>query len=150
MADLSFKYDSVKGFADIGIADGDFVFGDDLETAVGLSLFTDRRASNAEIKEFQSGITDRQSRHGYWANTYRDFVQGSGMWLLSRSKKQELTRSRAESYALESLQWLKDDGIAASVDVSASFIGASALDITIGITKPSGEDLNYKYQFAWS
>lgn len=150
MSDLSFKYDKEKGFADIQTAVGDFVFGDDLETAIGLSLFTDRRASSQEIKEFQVGIIERQSRRGYWANTFRDVPQGSGLWLLYRSKKQAITRARAESYALESLQWLKQNGVAASVDVTATLTGASGLDIAVRVIKPSGEDLNYKYQFVWS
>jgi phage gp46-like protein len=150
MSDISFKFDSDKGYADIQTADGDFVLGDPLETAIGLSLFTDRRATNQEIREFQTGIIERQSRRGYWANTYRDFTQGSGLWLLSRSKRQEITRSRAEAYALECLQWLKQDGVAKSVDAFVSLSGQSGLDIQIRITKPAGEELNYKYQFVWS
>ena len=136
-------------FADIKIANGDFVLGDDLETAVGLSLMTDRRATTAEIAEFQSGITDRQSRRGYWANTFRTVPQGSGLWLLSRSKHAELTRSRAEAFALESLQWLKDDNIAQEISVVATLKGKSGLDLTVRVLKPSGEDLNYAYQFVW-
>ena len=120
-----------------------------LEVAVGLSLFTDRRASESEINEFQSGITDRQSRRGYWANTFRNIIQGSGLWLLSRSKRQEVTRSRAEAFALTSLQWLKDDGIAQDVEVQATLTGRTGLDIQVRVIKPSGEDLNFKYQFVW-
>ncbi len=149
MGELSFKFDKDKNFADIQIVGGDFLLGDDLETAIGLSLFTDRRATSAEIKEFQSGITDRQSRRGYWANTFRSIDQGSGLWLLSRSKRQEITRSRAEALALESLQWILSDDIAEAVDVVATLSGASGLDIQVRILKPSGEDLNFKYQFVW-
>ncbi len=149
MSDLSFKFSKTAGFADLAIENGDFKLGDDLETAVCLSLFTDARASDAEIREFQEGILERQSRRGYWANDFRDIKQGSLLWLLSRSKRLELTRSRAESYAVQALQWLKDEGIAQSVDVTATLFGASGLDLAISITKPSGETLNYKYQFAW-
>ena len=120
-----------------------------LEVACGLSLFTDRRATVAEIKEFQTGITERQSRRGFWANTFRSFSQGSGLWLLSRSKRQEITRSRAETYAIESLQWLKDDGIAQDVEVEAALSGRSGLDLQVRVLKPSGEELNYKYQYVW-
>ena len=150
MSDMSFVYDSEKGFADIAIADGDFVLGDDLQTAVGLSLFTDRRATNSELVALQAGIIERQSRRGYWANAFRRYTQGSGLWLLSRAKRQEIARSRAGTYALECLQWLKQDGIAKGVDADVAFFGSSGLDIAIRITKPSGEELNFKYQFVWS
>lgn len=149
MADLSFTYDQTKTYADISVSGGDFVLLNDLETAVGISLFTDRRATDQEIKEFQYGIIERQSRRGYWANTYRNVTQGSGLWLLDRSKRQEVVRSNAEVYAASALQWLVDEGIAASVDVSAEFFGASGLDLSVSITKPTGEDLEYKYQFVW-
>ena len=149
MADLSFIYDKEKGFSDIGISGGDFLLGNDLETAICMSLFTDRRAKDEELAEIQTGITERQSRRGYWANAYRRFEQGSGLWLLSRAKRQEIVRVRAESDALKSLEWLKREGIAQDVAVSASFVGASGLDIKVSVSKPSGEELNYKYQFVW-
>ena len=149
MADLSFVYDADKGFADLIIQDGDFLTGNDLETAIGLSLFTDRRATDSEISDFQTGVLGRQSRRGYWANSYRDTPQGSGLWLLSRSKHVELTRSQAESFASDSLQWLVNDGIASSVDVVAALDGASGMSLSVSVAKPTGEDLNYKYQFAW-
>lgn len=149
MSDISFKFDKGKNYADIQIEGGDLRLGDDLETAVCLSLFTDRRASSAEILDFQKGIIERQSRRGYWANDFRDIKQGSALWLLSRSKRQELTRSRAEAYASEALQWLKDEGIAKEISVEATLFGASGLDLQVHIIKPSGESLNYKYQFVW-
>lgn len=102
-----------------------------LETQVITSLFTDVEATPDEIRA--AGL---ELQRGWWAeaDSLRDRPRmGSKLWLLSRGKTTLQTLRRAEVYARESLQWLVDAGVAASVEVLASrprpgFIG---LDITI-------------------
>jgi phage gp46-like protein len=148
MADLSFKYDSEKGFADISIVNGDFKIGDELETAVGLSLFTDRRSTASEAQIIQLTVQGRQSRRGYWANTFRPVAQGSGLWTLERAKSIPETESRARRYCNDALNWLIADGIAKDVSTTASIDG-DTLSILVSITKPTGENAEFNYEFAW-
>ncbi len=119
-----------------------------LQIAVELSLFTDRRATADEIEDFQPNAQRRASRRGYWANTFRDYVQGSGLWLLERAKKTATTLSRAQTYATTSLAWMVTEGVAKSVNASASFDG-DALILIVTITKPDGQEEGFRFQFAW-
>lgn len=119
-----------------------------LQVAVEMSIFTDRRATTAEIQQFQSGIQERQTRRGFWGNTFKDYTQGSGLWLLEREKKTNETLSRAKVYCNDSLQWLVDGGVVESVETETSFDG-DALIITVSITKPDGQPAGFKYQFTW-
>jgi phage gp46-like protein len=148
MSDISFIFDSDKGHSDIQIVGGDFLLDDTLQTAVEISLFTDRRATTSEIQTFQRGIQERQSRRGYWANFFKEFAQGTGLWLLQREKKTQETLSRAKTFCNDSLNWMVQEGIVALVSTETSFDGA-ALVIVVSITKPDGQEAGFKYQFAW-
>jgi len=161
--DIAYLYDSEKGFSDMKIIGGDFLLCDSprfdpttskdilkssLQVAVELALFTDRRATTEEIRDFQQGRIERISRRGYWANTYKDNRQGSGLWLLSRAKRTQTTLSKAETYCTDSLQWMIDVGVIESVDPSASYSG-EALVLQINITKPDGQGYEFRWQFTW-
>ena len=148
MADLSFIYDQDKRHNDIKIVGGDFLLSDEIETAVELSLFSDRRATLDEIQTFQSGVRERQSRRGFWANTFKEFSQGSGLWLLQREKKTASTLARARKFCTDSLQWMADEGIVASITPTVSFSG-DALVIHVAVVKPDGQDGTFKYQSSW-
>ena len=61
------------------------------------------------------------------------------------------TLLKAQDYAAAALQWMIDDGIAKSVDVSAERGGADQLNLTVTIQKPSGADLiGMRFQDIWS
>lgn len=107
-----------------------------IETLVLLSLFTDVEATPAEIAA--AGLDQQR---GWWAHA--DSVRapetpkmGSKLWLLSREKTTLATIRRAEGYALESLLWLKGQGIAAKIQVVASRPRAGWLGLEITITRP--------------
>ncbi len=53
-------------------------------------------------------------------NDDRPVPLGSRLWLLAREKQLPAVMRKAEAYARQALQWLIDDGIAASVSVTAS------------------------------
>lgn len=104
-----------------------------LETQVVASLFTDVEATPEEIRA--AGL---ELQRGWWAeaDSLRDPDRprmGSKLWLLSKGKTTLQTLRRAEVYARESLLWLIDAGVAASVEVLATRPrpGIVALDITI-------------------
>ncbi|MCV5591620.1 phage GP46 family protein, partial [Escherichia coli] len=83
---------------------GDIVCGNDLQTAILISLFTDRLAD-------ASDETDDGNRRGWWGDLEQDYRVGSRLWLLRRQKLTTQVALKAEAYAREALQWLKDDGV---------------------------------------
>lgn len=113
---------------DWAIKDHDLAPDDGLETAVILSLFTDRRARQDD--PLPDGSEDRR---GWWADAYHpaplgappgegnDLI-GSRLWLLEREKDTQEVVNRARDYAEEALQWLVEDGIAEQIEVMAGWV----------------------------
>ena len=132
---------------DVNVLTDDLETDEGLETAIILSLYTDRRVDTQELPP------EEKSRRGWFgdllAQTPGDFI-GSRLWLLDRAKVSDDTRNLAEDYAQEALQWLIDDGVADSIDVSASFDKNNALAIQCIITKPNGDALPFQYESPWA
>jgi phage gp46-like protein len=115
--------------------DGNFVSNELLNTAVMISLFTHRRADDDDVLP-----TSNPNRGGWWGDVYAEVDGdkiGSRLWTLSRSTLSQSTLNLAREYALESLQWMVDDGIAASVNASTFSPGQEILVIEVDITKPT-------------
>ena len=97
--DIALRFDPERGYYDLAFEE-DLATDPGLETAVVLSLFTDRRALPADA--LPGGGNDRR---GYWADAFSERLQGSRLWLLSREKELESVRRSAEVYAQEALAW---------------------------------------------
>lgn len=119
---------------------------DGLETAVVISLFTDRIAQRDDV------LPDPSSgRQGWWGDAFSDKDAdkiGSRLWLLSREKQLSSVLSRAREYAEESLQWLVEDGIAKGVSVTTEIVRTGVLGMLIVIDRP-GNPTTYTYQYLW-
>lgn len=117
-----------------------------LVRAVVVSLFTWRRSNDDDA-------LPGSDRMGWWGDSYAltpaDKI-GSRIWLLSRSTLggQQVTDLRA--YAIESLQWLLDDGVAAQIDVSAVRNGLDRIDMVINITRAVGGAVSLRFDNVWS
>ena len=145
--DMALVYDPVAVKADIALSGSDALVDHGLQTAVILSLFTHARANTDDV--LPDGGDDRR---GFWADTYSELQDdnfGSRLWLLSREKQTGDVLNRAREYAQESLQWLIDDGVAASVDVNATWARTGVLSLQTIITKPSGDNLTYQFEQLW-
>lgn len=132
---------------DIRVVNGDLESEPTLRSAVLLSLFVDRRATDEELAEF--GLEGEDPR-GWWGDSFPTLegdVYGSKLWLLRRGKQTEQMRTRAETYARDALAWLLEDGIALSVDVAASYPRMGLLGLEVGITKPANPA--ERYGFVW-
>lgn len=144
MSDIALK---IKGESfGIAIQDGDFEKDEGLETAVILSLFTDRRVTDEELPQGQT------YKRGYWADKYSSVngdQYGSRLWTLGREKRQIEVLRRAEDFCKEALNWLIEDGVASSITATASFTEgtSNAWQIEIAIQKPSGR--TSRYQLIW-
>lgn len=143
--DIQVSQDAEYNF-DISVNVDDLATDEGLRTAVIISLFTDRRVETDELSP------EDKSRRGWFGDLYADPVGdliGSRLWLLKRAKASDETRNLAEDYAQEALQWLIDDGVADSIDVSAAFDKNKALALTCIITKPNGDALPFQFESFW-
>lgn len=142
--DIALKYDADAKVFDLAIVDGDLATDTSLETAVLLSLYTDRRALDEDV------LPDEGSdRRGWWCDAYSDRPHGSRLWLLSREKELEEVLRRAEDYAREALAWVIKDGIASSVDVEAIHLRRGVLQLIVGIQRSSSTVLETRYEYVW-
>jgi phage gp46-like protein len=134
--------------ADLSIVENDLETDGGLETAVILSLFTNRRADDTDVLPDEAAV-DRQ---GWWGDASpaptTDRI-GSRLWLLGREKQRAVILERAQSYAIESLQWLLTDRIASSVDVTAEITRPGWLGLQINIDRPVGQPAVFRYDYTW-
>jgi phage gp46-like protein len=130
---------------DLVMEAGDLALDDGLNTAVLVSLFSDRRA------EPHDELPDHgESRRGWWGdglNNDNDRL-GSRLWLLVRRKQTPETRQLFEDFTREALAWLVADSLAAKVDVSAAWAARGVLVVAIVIHRPTGEA--EKFEFTWN
>lgn len=142
MSDIALLWRDVD--ADAVVTDGDILTDDGLQTAVVISLFTDRRADPDD--RLPEGETDPR---GWWGDLNEDIQTGSRLWLLRREKQLPAVRQRAEDYCREALQWLIDDEIASSVTVIGSWLRRGVLALHIVIHRPGQDDINYRFSYNW-
>lgn len=120
---------------------------DGLETAVVLSLFTDRRALADDP------LPASADRRGWWADGTGDDARdriGSRLWLLWREKQMPSVLVRARQYAEEALAWLVTDGVARSVDVLATNPRREVLALEVGIVRPNAPPVRFRFEQFWS
>lgn len=122
---------------------------DGLQTAVILSLFTDRLADAGE-----AGVA-ATARRGWWGDAYAEAQGdriGSRLWLLAREKRTTAVLVRAELYAREALQWLIDDGVASKVSTLAEAQGAQGdvLALAVEITRSATPVVRFRFESFWS
>lgn len=139
MTDLLLTWDPAEFAADLSIEANDLAADDGLETAVLLSLFTDREAAPGDV--LPEGETDRR---GWWGDAFPTVEGdkiGSRLWLLGRAKATPDVLSRAQEYAREALEWLVEDRVALKVDVTTEFLtGNRGLGIAVEIYRPGKND----------
>lgn len=137
---------------DLSTGNNDLVTDAGLETAVLISLFTDRRADDDD----ELPDPDNPDRRGWWGDLITDIPEdkiGSKLWLLERSKTTEQTLVDAERFIKESVQWLIDDGVASSIDVIVERQGEpdwTILAFQIKIKKLDGRIISVNFDNRWT
>jgi phage gp46-like protein len=128
----------------VGPAGGDLVLGgtglefdSGLATAVLASLLADARARPEDV----AGDPRQGWRRGWWPDTDSDRF-GSRLWTLARAKRVPEVLRRAELIATEALEWLRRDGIVASLEVLAEFDSHGQLALRV--------ELRRGFQRRWS
>jgi phage gp46-like protein len=120
-----------------------------LETAVIISLFTDRRAS-AEQMPVELPQDDLR---GYWgdiSNATPSDQTGSLLWLLAREKQLPQILGRAQQYCREALAWMVEDLVATRVEVTAEFVAQGWMLILVDIFRPTGSPVRYRFNYEWA
>lgn len=130
---------------DIVLEGLDLARDDGLETAVIISLFTDRRATPEQLP----AGTSADDLRGYWGDVGSNDQTGSHLWLLSREKQTPQTLARAQQYCREALAWLIEDRIAIRVEVGAAYVATGWMQIDIAIDRPDGL-IQYRYNYEWA
>jgi len=147
LGDLALTWDVDRGDADLELVDGDLGVDRGLTTAVLLSLFLDRRAEADDVPP--SG--DPNDRRGWWADQFAEVEGdriGSRLWLLDRSKATRETALRAKQYVTEALQWMLDDKVVASIDVTVEMT-KTALLIGVGLNRPGRDAVSFRFSSKW-
>ena len=119
---------------------------DELAAAVLISLFSWRKSNPDD------GVR-APNRQGWWGDTFAQTAGdriGSRLWLLQRQKILSTTLRRAEFYAKEALQWLIDDAVVASIEVSAERSGADQIALLVTCYRPDDtQALQARFQNVW-
>lgn len=135
--------------ADLKLSGLDIARDDGLETAVIISLFSDRRALPEQVPvELQN-----DDRRGWWGDVLpavQGDQTGSHLWLLTREKQTQSTLARAQQYARDALQWMIDDKVARQIDVSAAYAAQGVMQLMVDIYRPTGEITRYRYNYEWA
>lgn len=148
LADLALTWSDTTGDADLSMIDGDLASDRGLQTAVLLSLFTDRRAENDDVPP--SG--DPTDRRGWWADQFAVILGdkfGSRLWLLDRSKMTNEVLLLAKQYAAEALAWMIEDKVVAGVDVSVTKLGDNGFLIAGALSRPGRDPVSFRFSRAW-
>ncbi|MGB5830131.1 MAG: phage GP46 family protein [Pseudomonas mandelii] len=122
---------------------------DGLQTAVIISLFTDRRASPEQIPV----ELPQDDLRGYWgdiANATPSDQTGSLLWLLAREKQLPQILGRAQQYCREALAWMVEDLVATRVEVTAEFVAQGWMLILVDIFRPTGSPVRYRFNYEWA
>jgi phage gp46-like protein len=141
VTDIATKWATTHG--DWALAGGDLAGGDDLATAVIISLFTDRQAEVDDT--LLDGTTDRR---GWWADDQQQRI-GSRLWLLDRSKRTQQTLQAAKGYIEEALQWMVADGVAAGIRVAVEWAAGSQLSAQVMVLRVDGSQHALNFSWAW-
>lgn len=142
MTDITTLWNAESSMGDWVEASGDLQQGDDLETAILISLFTDRLARDDD--DF-----DGDDRRGWWGDTGEDYAIGSRLWLLRRQPLTVATANKAEDYAKEALQWLIDDGVVASISPVTQIVFPNRLNLFITYQQPGQQAASKHYFWVW-
>ena len=125
---------------DIAIASNDIVMGDDIQTSVLMSLFSDQRATTQD---------DQDNPRGWWGDSLTGTKSGSRLWILRGTKITNLSLAKAGSYAKASLAWMITDGLAKEITAECTRKSLDIVELMVNITRPDNTTINQKYDLTW-
>jgi phage gp46-like protein len=105
-----------------------------IDSAILISYGTNQRVTDID-----------RTDNGWWGEALLGKNIGSKLYLLDRSKVTDQTLTKAEDYALESIQWLVDEGYLSEItSVTAQDEGPEGISITT-VYKTIGNEIRKHY-----
>ena len=151
--DLLMTLDSRDGYIDLMLGDRDLERDGGFETAVLLTLISDKLADSDDELPDKGGYLG-----GYWGDSL-PFVEGDQIgwkgWLLQRSKAEDNIIAKAKEYLLDGFQWMLDDGIVKELNFDVTRIdrkedwGSSTLYMTLKFIRPEQENILFSFYYNW-
>ena len=140
--DLSVERDA-DGIYDLVIEDGDFKKTGGMDSAIFISLFTDRRAHVDEV-------SDPMKRRG-WSGTQftnnREGNKGSGLWLYEQRRLDQDTVEGVKIESYQALYWTINDQIVKDIQVNVIPSPADrSAELQIKMNGRNSGVTNYSYQ----
>ena len=133
----------VNDIFDIPVINSDLATVDGVETAIGVSIYTDARAPSGIVK-------DAFRRRGWSGNaltSQENYELGSILWTLDQARLKQNTLNTGEDIVRRSLQYMIDDGIADTIDVIMEQTGTRQGTITVVLFK--GIEVVGRYTTVW-
>jgi phage gp46-like protein len=121
-----------------------------IETAIAIQILTEARARDED--RVPAEVTDRRGWAGdlYGLDEERGEGElGSRLWTLQHWPRTEATLRRAEALAVEALDTLRRQGVAARIIAAAEWAGADRLDLGITVTSPAGGSYTRRFAILW-
>lgn len=103
--DLAYEQDDSDGIFDFVIEDGDLVVTDGLESAIVVSLFSDRRADESEVG-------NPRHRRGWIGDLVSGEPQdrhGSGLWLYEQRRLTDAVATGVRVEAEQAMDWMVEE-----------------------------------------
>jgi phage gp46-like protein len=144
MTDIATTWDAARGRGSWTVSGSALASGNDLATAVIISLFTDRVAAPDDALPDNTG-----DRRGWWGDEGQNIPIGSRLWLLARSKLTQQVANDAVTYAQESLGWMVSDGVASSTTTTATIVADNQLRLVVTINRSNDSSLSLNFAWAW-
>jgi phage gp46-like protein len=144
--DLVFELDS-DGIYDLALDTDtrDMALIDGLESAIMVSLFSDRRAADDEV-------VDPLKRRGWIGDLVSEVPgdrHGSGLWLYEQRRLSEETIVGLKNEAEASLRWMLDEGLVTTVEASVVPDPAHrSVTLVIKLGSPQGGQTIRKFTLA--
>jgi phage gp46-like protein len=141
--DIHLECNEIKGFYDLElVADGSDLLGAvNLRTAIGISIFTDRRSNSDDLIPNQGGWPGDSIRPD------NEDLLGSKLWMYYTEIAIDEHLPPIEDTVRESVQWLLDDNVAKEITVSAFWVSKpnGILQINTDVTQFDGTGERYEY-----
>lgn len=149
--DIYLEFDPIAGYADVRLADRDVERDPGFETAILLTLGSDKRAEDNEFLPDDSGY-----KGGWWGDAVAenpgDQIGWKG-WLLRRAKSQNEVISQCGEYLRDGFQWMIDDGIISdfksTVERVTSPSQQTILQMKLHFVRPGGQSIFYTFFYNW-
>lgn len=147
MSDITSVWDIETQHCDYVVSQGGFQSGLDVQTAVMISLFTDRLANVDDVlPDARPGYPG--DRRGWWGDDPQNLM-GSRLWLLKRVKGPLSVANQAQDYAAEALQWMLDDGVVAKFDIQAQWVPPQQLSLQVIAYRANGTVISNQSLALW-